>query len=80
MASDPLSALVLLGLGVDELSVAPTSLLEIKKVIRGVKWEETQEISAELLKMRTSSQTRRYARARLSTKIKDILEEDRNVE
>ncbi|MCD6232634.1 phosphoenolpyruvate--protein phosphotransferase [Candidatus Aerophobetes bacterium] len=80
MASDPLSALVLLGLGVDELSVAPTSLLEIKKIIRGVKWEETQEISAELLKMRTSSQTRRYARARLSTKIKDILEEDRNVE
>lgn len=78
MASNPLFALILLGLGIDELSVAPTSLLEIKKVIRGVNWEETQRISAELLKMTTSSRTKRYVQTKLSKKVKDILM-DRNL-
>lgn len=75
MASDPLFALILLGLGVDEFSVSPTSLLEIKKVIRGIRWEETEEIASKLLKLSTSYEARRFAQRRLSKKIKRILEE-----
>jgi len=75
MASDPLFALILLGLGVDEFSVSPTSLLEIKKVIRGIRWEETEEIASKLLKLSTSYEARRFAQRRLSKKIKKILEE-----
>ncbi|TET11096.1 phosphoenolpyruvate--protein phosphotransferase, partial [Candidatus Aerophobetes bacterium] len=70
MASDPLFALILLGLGVDEFSVSPTSLLEIKKVIRGIRWEETEEIASKLLKLSTSYEARRFAQRRLSKKIK----------
>jgi len=76
MASDPLFVLILLGLGVDEFSVSPTSILEIKKVIRGIKWEETEEIASKLLKLSTSHEARRFAQRRLSKKIKKILEED----
>ena len=75
MSSDPLFALILLGLGVDEFSVSPTSLLEIKKVIRGIRWEETEEIASKLLKLSTSYEARRFAQRRLSKKIKRILEE-----
>ncbi len=75
MASDPLFVLILLGLGVDEFSVSPTSLLEIKKVIRGIRWEETEEIASKLLKLSTSYEARRFAQRRLSKKIKRILEE-----
>ena len=75
MSSDPLFALILLGLGVDEFSVSPTSLLEIKKVIRGIRWEETEEIASKLLKLSTSYEARRFAQRRLSKKIKKILEE-----
>jgi len=75
MASDPLFALILLGLGVDEFSVSPTSLLEIKKVIRGIRWEETEEIALKLLKLSTSYEARRFAQRRLGKKIKKILEE-----
>jgi len=76
MASDPLFALILLGLGVDEFSVSPTSLLEIKKIIRGMRWDETEEIASRLLKLSTSYQTRGFAQRRLSKRIKKILEGD----
>ena len=75
MSSDPLFVLILLGLGVDEFSVSPSSLLEIKKIIRGIRWDETEEIVSKLLKLSTSSQTRNFAQRRLSKKIKKILEE-----
>ncbi len=75
MSSDPLFVLILLGLGVDEFSVSPTSLLEIKKVIRGIRWEETEEIVSKLLKLSTSYETKRFARRKLAKKIKRILEE-----
>lgn len=76
MASDPLYMAVLLGLGVDEFSVAPTSLLEIKKVIRGLNWAQTQEIASKLLKLSTSQEARRYAQQKLTKKIKRILSGD----
>ena len=78
MASDPLFVLILLGLGVDEFSVAPTSLLEIKKIIRSVKWEETQEIAARLLKSKTSHEAKRFAERRLSQRIKRTLKGNHN--
>ncbi|MCD6317727.1 phosphoenolpyruvate--protein phosphotransferase [Candidatus Aerophobetes bacterium] len=76
MASDPLYMAVLLGLGVDEFSVAPTSLLEIKKVIRGLNWAETREVASKLLKLSTSYEAKRYARQKLAKKIKKILSGD----
>ena len=76
MSSDPLFLLILLGLGVDEFSVSPSSLLEIKKIIRGIRWDETEEIVSKLLKLSTASQTRSFAQRRLSKKIKTILQEE----
>ena len=78
MASDPLGMAVLLGLGVDELSVAPTSILEIKKVIRNLSWEETQRLASHLLKLSTSQQTRRYLGTKLGRRIRKILKEENN--
>ena len=78
MASDPFCMAVLLGLGVDELSVAPTSVLEIKKVIRGLSWEETREVASHLLNLSTSHQAKRFLRQTLGKKINKILREDLN--
>jgi len=78
MASDPLCVLILLGLGVDEFSVAPTSLLEIKKIIRNTNWEEVQGIAAKLLKSKTSPEAKRFAERRLSQRIKRIVQGNYN--
>jgi len=76
MASDPLCMAILLGLGIDELSVTPRSLLEIKKVIRGITWEETQKVASHLLNLSTANQVKRHAHNRLGKKIRRILEEE----
>jgi len=49
MAGDPLMIPLLLGLGVDELSIAPASVPQIKYLIRRVKMSEAKEIAAAAL-------------------------------
>jgi len=49
MAGDPLMIPLLLGLGVDELSVTPQSVTQIKYLIRRVKMSEAREIAAAAL-------------------------------
>ncbi len=56
MAGDPQSAVLLHGLGVDELSMATPSLLGVKKAIRSVTTEEAQSIAREALTLDTKDE------------------------
>ena len=56
MAGDPLMVPLLLGLGVDELSVAPPSVSQIKYLIRRVKMSEAKEIAEEALRSESSTE------------------------
>ena len=49
MAGEPLYAPLLVGMGVDELSVAATNLPRVKEVIRRMKLTEAQELAAATL-------------------------------
>lgn len=51
MGSEIASALVLIGLGVDEISLIPIKILEIKKLIRSVKFKEVKKLTDELLRI-----------------------------
>jgi phosphoenolpyruvate-protein kinase (PTS system EI component) len=55
MAGDPLMVPLLLGLGMDELSVAPPSVSQIKYLIRRVKMGEAKEIADEALRSENST-------------------------
>jgi phosphotransferase system enzyme I (PtsI) len=48
-ASNPLGAFLLIGMGADSLSVAPSSLAEIKKVIRAVSQQDAREAADDAL-------------------------------
>ncbi|MBM4159092.1 MAG: phosphoenolpyruvate--protein phosphotransferase [Ignavibacteria bacterium] len=54
MASISVAAPVLVGLGIDELSIIPSSFLEIKKIIRSMKYVEAKNLTEEILKMNTT--------------------------
>ena len=56
MAGTKESALVLLGLGVDELSMGYNSILEIREMIAHVSYEETKEFVADLFKLKTNDE------------------------
>jgi phosphoenolpyruvate-protein phosphotransferase (PTS system enzyme I) len=55
MAGDPLYAPLLVGMGVDELSVSAASLPRVKEVIRRMKLSEAQELAAATLHAGSSS-------------------------
>jgi phosphotransferase system enzyme I (PtsI) len=53
MAGDPIHVPILLGSGIDELSMNPQSIPAIKRMIRSLKLEGTQGFMQEVLKQAT---------------------------
>lgn len=51
MASDPLCSVLLAGMGLDELSMGVQSLLQIRKILRSVSFEEAQSLAQTVLAM-----------------------------
>jgi phosphotransferase system enzyme I (PtsI) len=49
MAGDPLATVLLVGLGMDELSVIPPVLPEIKKIIRSIKFKDARRAVEKVL-------------------------------
>jgi len=69
MASDPISALLLVGLGVDELSMASWCIMECKKIIRSINYDEARAISAEALKFADSVSINAFLKKKYYQKI-----------
>ena len=62
LAGDPLAAPVLLGLGVDELSMASASLPEVKAHIRRWSFAESQALAQDVLRLATPEEVRQRLR------------------
>lgn len=56
MAGDPLYALVLLGLGLDEFSMSSFGIPEVKRIIRSTSITEAEEVIATIMDMSTASE------------------------
>jgi phosphotransferase system enzyme I (PtsI) len=66
MASAPHLAFLLIGLGVDELSVSPSSILSVKKLIRSVDFKDAIETADEALKEEKASVIKELILSRLN--------------
>jgi phosphoenolpyruvate-protein phosphotransferase (PTS system enzyme I) len=60
MAGDPLATALLVGMGIDELSVVPAILPEIKKVIRTISYKEAKKIADKVLSLHTEKEIKDY--------------------
>ncbi|MFH0989260.1 MAG: phosphoenolpyruvate--protein phosphotransferase [bacterium] len=72
MAGDPLATILLLGLGLDEFSVVPDILPEIKKIIRSVKYSDAQKIAKHVLRLKTEEEVQEFLRDVMKKKLPDI--------
>jgi phosphotransferase system enzyme I (PtsI) len=72
MAGDPISSLVLLGMELDELSMSPVSLPEIKKIVRSSNHAEAKKIAREVLDMRTMAEISTYLTDIMKRKFADL--------
>ena len=73
MAGDPVATLLLLGLGLDEFSVTPIVLPEIKKIIRSVTYKEAEEIAQRVLEMKTEDDITDFLTVNLHTTVPELL-------
>lgn len=66
MAGDPAALIILLGLGLDELSMNPYSIPLIKRLIRSLSVEETRRMVRGIMRLTTARQVEEYLLERLS--------------
>ena len=69
MAGEPSLALILLGMGLDEFSMPPQVIPELKYLIHSITLGQAKEIAAEALKLSTGKEVEDYAQS----KLKEIL-------
>jgi phosphotransferase system enzyme I (PtsI) len=62
MAGESMYVPILVGLGLDELSMNALSILKVKKMIRSVSYRESREFIKEIYKMYTASEIESYLR------------------
>jgi phosphotransferase system enzyme I (PtsI) len=60
MAGDPLSVLILIGLGLNELSTSPLMLPEVKSIIRATSYNYARKVAQRAMSKRTGPEVRRY--------------------
>ncbi len=70
-ASDPLTAMVFLGYGIDELSMAPSSVPVIKQLIRRVPAQDARQVLAHAMKLPTAQEVEELALERLKEHFPD---------
>jgi phosphotransferase system enzyme I (PtsI) len=62
MSADPIYTMLLLGLGLDQLSVTPHSIPEVKKIIRSVTLDEAKQVAQEAMRLETARDVNNYLR------------------
>jgi phosphotransferase system enzyme I (PtsI) len=70
MAGEPALVLILLGLGLDEFSMPPLVIPEVKYIIRSITIKLAQDIAKEVLKLSTGKEVEEFSQ----TKLREILE------
>jgi phosphotransferase system enzyme I (PtsI) len=72
MAGNPLATILLIGLGLDEFSVVPNILPEIKKIIRSIHYTEAQHVAERVLMMQSEDEVKAFLKHLMKYKFPDI--------
>ena len=62
MSGDPIYTILLLGLGLRQLSMTPQNMPEIKKIIRSITIEEAKQVAQEAMRFETARDVNNYLR------------------
>jgi phosphotransferase system enzyme I (PtsI) len=73
MAGDPLATILLVGLGLDEFSVVPTVLPEIKQIIRSVRFTDAKSVAEHALTLQTEEEIIQYLQEVTRSKVPEVL-------
>ncbi len=71
MAADPFAAPLLVGLGLESLSISPSIIPQIKKIIRSISFKEAKELASKCLTLKTEKEINEALHHFYNKKIKD---------
>ena len=80
MAGDPYYSLILLGLGVDEMSMAASSLPIVRRIVRAAMAREGRELLDSAMELSTAEEIERFVRKSMDQRFGGILSEDEAAE
>ncbi|MFN0085732.1 MAG: phosphoenolpyruvate--protein phosphotransferase [Blastocatellia bacterium] len=66
MASNPAQVIILLGLGLKDLSMTPTAIPAIRRLVRSIQLEDAQKIARKAIKLNTPAEVHRYVQSHLA--------------
>lgn len=72
MAGDPMATVILIGLGLDSLSVSPLMMLEIKKIIRSVTYEDAKKFADFVLSRKTFRENLKHTQKLMKESFADL--------
>jgi len=72
MASSPLFSFLVLGLGIDELSVPPPMVLKVKKIIREINFSDARRVSDKALNLSSAKEVGKFTETFLKRELKGI--------
>ncbi len=76
MASDPLAAVVLIGLGLRELSLEASALAEVKEALSRVTVEEARDTATAVSKVASAEQVEQIVAATYALRFRDLLDRE----
>ncbi len=80
MCSEPVLALILLGLELDDFSMSPLSILQIKQMIRSVNFKDAKKLATEALSLSTGQEVENFSRMKLNELAPAFLNEENSKE
>ena len=75
MSSDPAIAILLVGLGIDEISASPVTLPKIKKAIRSIRYSDAVGIAQRALSFSTGKESYAFLREKLKEVCAELADE-----
>ena len=75
MASDIVYAMLLVGLGIQRLSMAPTAIADIKKLVRSITYKDARRVAETAMAMRTAAEIEAFLEQETRRVIPELLEE-----
>ena len=73
MASDPVMVPILLGMGLDELSMSPSAVPEVKKLIRSLTIEDAREVTLQAFSFSTAWEIENYVYGEAMKRFPELL-------
>jgi len=77
MAGDPLAVPILIGLGIDEFSVSPNMIPEVKRIIRAVTFDECRALVRRVNRFRTTAEIEAEIESFLKSHVPTVLDQGR---